>query len=203
MFELDHIAVVAGGLQEGVDAVEQALGVALAGGGEHPVTGTHNRLLGLGDVYLEVIAINPAAPKPEQPRWFDLDNLTGPPRLANWIVRCDDLDAAIVASPKGVGDAVDLKRGDLRWRMSKSADGRQPFGNAYPAMIQWHGTKAADVLPDSGCRLRLFEISHPQADDLNHALAGNITDNRVSIQQGSSISYRAEIETPHGLRVLE
>ena len=55
----DHIAVSARTLQEGVDWVEQALGVTMAGGGQHPLMATHNRLLGLGDLYLEVIAIDP------------------------------------------------------------------------------------------------------------------------------------------------
>jgi hypothetical protein len=58
---LDHLAISAGTLDEGVAAVEEALGVPLAGGGQHPHMATHNRLLGLGDLYLEVIAADPAA----------------------------------------------------------------------------------------------------------------------------------------------
>jgi hypothetical protein len=85
MLTFDHIAISANSLGDGVDMVEAALGVALAGGGEHPHMATHNRLLGLGDLYLEVIAANPAAPRPAWPRWFDLDNFDGPPRLTNWV----------------------------------------------------------------------------------------------------------------------
>lgn len=47
--------------------------------------GTHNLMLRLGDSsYLEIIAINPAAPAPGRPRWFALDRLAGDgsPRLA-------------------------------------------------------------------------------------------------------------------------
>jgi len=32
--------------------------------GAHPLMGTHNRLLALGDLYLEVIAVDPAAQPP-------------------------------------------------------------------------------------------------------------------------------------------
>ncbi|MEH6774342.1 MAG: VOC family protein, partial [Cereibacter changlensis] len=103
MIRLDHLAVAAETLDEGVAAVEAALGVTLAGGGQHGHMGTHNRLLGLGDLYLEVIAVEPAAPAPAWPRWFDLDHFPGPPRLANWVARCDDLDAEIAASPAGIG----------------------------------------------------------------------------------------------------
>ena len=59
MLEFDHIAISATCLAEGVAAVEAALGVALSGGGAHPHMATHNRLLGLGDLYLEVIASDP------------------------------------------------------------------------------------------------------------------------------------------------
>ena len=59
---------------------------------------THNRLLGLGDLYLEVIAADPSAPRPAWPRWFDLDRFTGAPRLTNWICACDDLEAAVAAA---------------------------------------------------------------------------------------------------------
>ena len=58
--------------------------------------------LGAGE-YMEVIAVNPAAPPPGRPRWFDLDRFTGAPRITNWILRCDDLDAALSLAPPGTG----------------------------------------------------------------------------------------------------
>ncbi len=204
MLELDHLAVAASTLADGVSAVEDALGVDLAGGGEHPKMGTHNRLLGLGDVYLEVIAINPDATGPDHPRWFDLDSFTGAPRLTNWICRTADLEAAIAAGPDGVGVPVGLSRADLRWRMAVPADGKLPFGNAYPALIQWEGSAhPAARLPDVGCRLLRLEIAHPEAIALKAAMAGRLTDTRVVISQGDALKYRAEIETSHGIRALE
>jgi hypothetical protein len=63
MLSFDHLAIGAETLDEGVEAVEAALGVPLAPGGGHPAMGTHNRLLSLGPgEYLEVIAIDPDAP---------------------------------------------------------------------------------------------------------------------------------------------
>ena len=70
--ELDHIAVAGACLEAAAAHVEEALGVALQSGGEHQRFGTHNRLLGLADgLYLEAIAIDPCAPDPDRPRWFD------------------------------------------------------------------------------------------------------------------------------------
>lgn len=199
----DHIAVSAASLAEGVAVVEAALGVSLAGGGAHPHMATHNRLLGLGDLYLEVIAADPDAPRPAWPRWFDLDRFAGPPRLTNWVARCDDIAAAVAASPNGVGRPVALQRGNYGWEMAVPSDGKLPYGGAFPALIQWHGAlHPVQALPDAGVRLVRFEIAHPQADDVNAALAGRMDDPRVVIVRGAAPAMQASFDTAHGLRVL-
>lgn len=203
MLRLDHLAVSALTLEEGVAAVEAALGLPLAGEGRHDHMATHNRLLGLGDVYLEVIAADPAAVRPAWPRWFDLDRFQGAPRLTNWIAACDDLEAAVAAAPDGVGVPVDLARGDFRWRMAVPADGCLPFDGAYPALIKWLGAHPAARLPDVGARLRRLEILHPAAEALRAALGQAMADPRVVLLHGPEKRLRAEIDTPHGLRVLE
>ena len=66
---LDHITVTAANLQEGAAWVTQVLGVRPQAGGEHPRMGTHNLLMRLSErSFLEIIAINPAAPAPDRPR---------------------------------------------------------------------------------------------------------------------------------------
>lgn len=76
--EIDHLVVGAATLEEGVAHVCALLGVredAFSPVGRHARYGTHNRCLGLeGGVYLEVIAVDPQAPPPPQPRWFGLDD---------------------------------------------------------------------------------------------------------------------------------
>jgi Glyoxalase-like domain len=202
MLALDHIAISATTLEAGADWVERALGVPLAAGGKHPHMGTHNRLLSLGDLYLEVIAIDPAAPKPAHPRWFDLDHFRGPPRLTNWICRTDDLDAALTRAPKGTGTATDLSRGDYRWRFAIPKTGKLPFDDCYPALIQWQGDlHPAKALRDHGIRLTGFQITHPKAPTLEAALK-DLTDPRVTVSLGPYHALRATFDTPHGPRVL-
>ncbi len=200
---LDHLAVSAGTLDEGVAYVEAAFGVALAPGGQHAHMATHNRLLGLGDIYLEVIAADPALPRPAWPRWFDLDNFAGPPRLTNWVAACDDLAAEVALGPEGLGIPVDLARGDLRWQMAIPPTGRLPFDGAFPALIHWHGSAhPAQRLPDAGVRLIRLEIAHPSAEGLRAALTGRLNDPRVVIATGPQKAMQATFSTPHGIRAL-
>jgi hypothetical protein len=200
---LDHLAVSAGTLAEGVAAVEDALGVTLTPGGAHPHMGTHNCLLGLGDIYLEVIAVDPAAPRPTWPRWFDLDRFSCPPRLTNWIVASDDLEADITRGPDGVGTPLTLERGDLRWRMAVPDSGRLPFDDAFPALIQWQGrAHPVQRLPEAGVRLTRLEVIHPEAAALTAALAGRVADPRVVVLAGPVRQLRAEFQTPAGPRCL-
>lgn len=201
--QLDHLAVSGETLEEAAAAVEAALGLPMLPGGQHDVFITHNRLLGLADgLYLEAIAADPTRPAPDRPRWFDLDSFAGPARLTNWICATDDLDALLAALPVDAGTPVALSRGDLRWRMAVPADGRLPFDNLFPPLIEWQaGLHPAKRLPDSGCRLRRMIVSHPEALALRDLLAPHLSDNRLIFEPGPA-ALRAEIETPHGLRLL-
>jgi len=203
-WQLDHLAVCAATLAEGVDYVENLLGVALAPGGQHPHMGTHNRLLSLGpDAYLEVIAIDPQAKSPGRPRWFDLDNFTGAPRLTNWILRTDDLMAALAGAPAGLGELMALQRGDLSWEMAVPKDGRLPFDGAYPGLISWHGdAHPAARLPDSGFRLRALRVQHPAANDLKDLLEPNIDLTQIDFATGAVKKLSASISGPNGDVVL-
>lgn len=205
MLRLDHLAVSAATLDDGVAHVGAALGVTLPGAvGKHAAMSTHNRLLGLGPAeYLEVIAIDPGAPAPGRPRWFRLDTFAGPPRLSHWILRCDDLAGMLarLRSPERLR-ATDLARGDFRWRMGVPDDGRLEFDDCFPALIQWQGgLMPPDRLADSGCRLTGLEIAHPDADRIAAVLAPVLADARVRFRAGAP-GLRATFATPAGERVL-
>lgn len=203
MLTLDHIAVAGETLEAARDHVETALGVALSPGGQHARYGTHNMLMGLADgLYLEAIAIDPLAPEPAHARWFDLDRFAGPPRIGNWICRCEDLDAAVAALP-GAGRPVSLSRGALRWRMAVPDSGQLPFDNRFPALMQWLTRPTpAEALAVSGCRLMELVIYHPRAEALKAEIAPHLTDARVVIEVGPP-RITAQIETPSGRRNLE
>ena len=179
--------------------VAACLGLPPGPGGRHAAMGTHNRLLALdGGAYLEAIAVDPEAPAPGRPRWFDLDRFEGQPRLSNWVVRVDDLDAALDAFPEA-GEPLALERGGLRWRMAVPADGVLPFDGCFPALIQWETDPPA--LPASGLTLDRLELHHPQADALRARLADLIDDPRIAVARGGP-ALVAGIGAPDGPRVL-
>lgn len=196
---LDHIAIAAETLEDGVAWTEDRLGVSLLPGGQHARFGTHNRLLGLADgLYLEVIAVDPDATS-DGPRWFDLDNFSGPPRLANWICEPNDFDAALAHGMR----SVPMQRGDLRWDMGAPIDGSLPMGGGFPTLLQWHTeTPPGRSLPSSGCELLEFCVRHPQADQIAAELAGRLVDDRVRFETADAVTLSATLRTPNGVVTL-
>ena len=202
---LDHLAVVARSLDEGLAHVENALGVAMPAGGEHREMGTHNHLLRLGEgLFLEVIAINPAAPAPARARWFDLDRLGhAVPHLATWIVRTDDLDAALAGAPPAAGPAIQVSRDALTWRIAVPEDGSLPYAGAYPTIIEWQpGPHPTSRMPDLGYGLLDLKVEHPDVEDIGAYLVDTFEDPRVAVEVGPRVRLTAGIATPHGVRTL-
>jgi len=200
MWRLDHLAVVCSDLADCTAWAEAALGVSFQTSGKHARYGTHNRLLGLGsDLYLEVIAPDPEGAS-MGPRWFGLDAVSGAPRLGNWIVACDDLGAALAASPQGAGEAVDLERGDLKWRIAVPKDGSLPMAGGWPTLIEWApGTRhPATRLADSGLRLKSLTIHHPDAATIAAMLAPRLEDRRIGFKTAAIPSLSATFLTPDG-----
>jgi hypothetical protein len=201
---LDHIAVVARSLEEGATYVEAVLGIGLSPGGKHDHMGTHNRLLSLGPhCYLEVISVDPDAPKPPHRRWFNLDSYNGAPRVMNWICSTNDLEEALQAAPPGSGTPTSLRRGDMTWRMGITDFGRLPFDDAMPALIEWGDSPHPNKrLPDHGLRLTRLDVFHPKADELLKAFPALYSMPEVSVREGPEKRLIATISTPEGNRVL-
>jgi hypothetical protein len=207
VLRFDHVVIAARTLGEGVDWVERRLGVTVGAGGKHDVMGTHNRLLSLGPGrFLEVIAIDPDAPPPLQPRWFELDTprmherLAQGPALVHWVVRADDIEAALDAVGGARPEVLALSRGAFRWKIGVPTDGHMGHDGVDPTIIQWFGQHPSDVLPDSGCRLQSLVLHHAEAASILHRLryAGLSTDDPVQpASEGAGLQVR--IHTPRGV----
>ena len=198
--EIDHIAVAAPALAEGVAWVRERLGVEPGPGGRHERMGTHNYLMRLGEkLYLEVIAIDPAAPDPGRPRWFDLDRgaSTG---LRTWAARTDDIAAC--AWP---GTPERMTRGALHWMIGVTADGRMPMDGVAPTLIQWPAgaVHPAQTMPDLGCSLVRLEGFHPEAEKIAAMLERIGFDGPFTVAKDNAPRLVAHIATPGGLRRLD
>ena len=211
MLVLDHLVIIAPNLAEGEAYVREALGVEMTSGGAHPKMGTHNRLLRLGeDLFLEVIAIDPAAPKPPHARWFALDDEAATQtrwnsglRLGAYVARTDDLDA-VLAKDSSLGQAQEISRGDRTWRFGVTAQGERPEGGALPYCIDWGArATAAFDMPDKGCRLASFTLFHPEPERIKTRFAALGFANPPRLVKAAQQALSAEIETPHGTRILK
>lgn len=209
--DLDHLAIVAPTLAEGVAHVEACLGLIMPEGGRHREMGTRNHLLRLGDrTFLEVIAVDPDAPEPGRRRWFNLDDVArvradwgSGRRLRGWVARTDDLDGALSRNPGLFGEAIRVTRGDLAWHFAVRPDGSWPEDGAAPCLMDWGGrVHPATTMRDLGARLRAFMVEHPEPDRIAALYTTIGVADRPIVHAGAELRYRAEIETPHGTRSL-
>jgi hypothetical protein len=221
---LDHLVVLAPSLASGVAWAEATLGVTPGPGGEHPLMGTHNRLLRLsngsdqsnaqpGAAYLEIIAIKPAATPTLQPperRWFDMDDpalrervAQHGPQLVHWVARVPDLTAALLAWRElGIdrGEARAASRptpgGLLQWQISLRPDGQRLFDGCLPTLIEWGPHHPTATMADSGLTLQSLTLQHPQATLLLAACQAIGLD-EVLITDGPA-RLSAQLSTPGG-----
>ena len=220
---IDHLVVAAASLAEGVQWCEKTLGITPGAGGEHPLMGTHNRLLSVASpifplAYLEIIAIHSGAPCARSTwarRWFDLDDpelqahLTkSGPRLVHFVASTARADAGVRALARlGLdrGEVLPASRptpqGLLSWKITVRQDGQRLFYGTLPTLIEWGPVHAAQTMPASGVVLQTLSARHPRADALRAGIdAIGLAD--VEVTAGSP-NLIATLQTPLGLITLE
>ncbi|MGE4242293.1 VOC family protein [Ramlibacter sp.] len=218
---IDHLVVVAASLGEGAAWCEATLGVTPGPGGEHPLMGTHNRLLRIATVdhpraYLEIIAIDPAAaPQGGRRRWFDMDDEAmrstirrEGPRLVHFVASVADVAAATKELK-----ALDIERGEvvpasrmtarglLEWKITVRGDGHRTFDGCLPTLIEWGARHPAPALPECGVTLHSLAVTHPQAPKLAAAYEA-IGLHAATVAPGAA-NLCATLFTPRGRVQLE
>jgi len=203
---IDHITITAPTLEAGAELVNQVLGVKPQKGGEHPRMGTHNLLLRLGNsVYLEVIALDPAAESPKKPRWFALDEMKSdtPAKLKTWVVRTEDIRSTLKSCSEPPGEIEPMSRGETNWLITIPKDGSLPVKEGAPALIQWQvKSHPATQLKDYGLSLSKLQIFHPEPERLSNFLGSINLEGTVEVLNGDKTMLVAHIDTPQGVREL-
>jgi len=117
--ELDHVLIAVADLEAGADEVEVRTGLASVDGGRHQGFGTANRIVPLGDTYLELVAVVDEAEAAESGfgSWVAGGEL---PSLLGWCVRTDDIDAVAGRLGLTIADGSRARPDGtiLRWRMA-------------------------------------------------------------------------------------
>lgn len=205
--EIDHFAIGVPDLDEAIEEYAPYFGNAIKRGGRHPDFGTHNALVGIGEnIYLEFIAPDKDAPEPKQPRPVNLDNLVSP-GLATWIVRSDNLDAAVrkaIDAGYDPGIIVPASRttpdGEtLTWRLTVGAPLRD--GGPIPFLIDWQDTPHPSTTAPSESRLHSFKILSPRHESLNEVFAALGIDQRAEPHEIEQMQLT--LQTPKGLLNFE
>ncbi|MFN9726134.1 VOC family protein [Acidovorax sp.] len=221
---VDHLVVYAADLASGQAWCERTLGVTPTAGGEHPLMGTHNRILNISSpahprAYLEVIAINYGAPKSiaaGAKRWFDMDNArlqqqvaAHGPQLIHWVATVPDAAACCAAlSALGMdrGSIITASRpteaGLLQWQITVRSDGQRLMDGCLPTLIEWGAVHPCDSLQASGVQLEQLTLQHPQAAALHAACHAIGVAHCVAIAPGDEPHLQAQLSTPRGTVTL-
>ncbi|MEM8872437.1 MAG: VOC family protein [Pseudomonadota bacterium] len=204
MPRLDHIVFAARSLAEGTDWLTGQLGCPPAGGGSHPLMGTHNSLWRMGSAYIEMICIDPQATPPARNRWYSLDDpatqsrLVQGPLLLHWVVEVADLTAARAAGLTDPGPPLRVTRDDLYWDLTVPEDGGLQWSGAYPTLIAWpEGVDPpAARMPDQGITLNRLTVHGPEVlgEELNALGARDL----VRFNNASQPGLQLEITTGDG-----
>jgi len=136
--ELDHVLIAVSDLGAAGAEFESRYGLASVEGGRHPGWGTGNRIVPLGDAYLELVAVVAPAEAAGSSfgRWVERVAGSGP-RPMGWAVRTSDLDG--VADRLGLEPAAGSRVGrdgtPISWRTAgvEQAEAEPCF----PFFIEW------------------------------------------------------------------
>jgi Glyoxalase-like domain len=173
---IDHLVYAGPELDSAVARITALTGVRAAAGGQHPGLGTRNALLCIAErTYLEIIAPDPAQPKPLGPLPFGLADLSAP-ALRSWAVAPADLDEAVRASRAAGFDYGPIVTGrrrtadghELTWRASSYP--HSSAVTAEPFLIDWGGGPHPASAAPAGLTLEELRLSSPDPRRLHEQL---------------------------------
>jgi Glyoxalase-like domain len=150
---IDHLVIAVADPDAAASALESAIGLGPGGGGRHERLGTFNRLVWLGDSYLELIGVFDADLAAAS--WVGVPTLralAGSGGLATWAISTDDIEGDVAAlrergsdlAPPIPGERVRPDGQVVRWRLSAPAR----LDRDLPPFLIEHDTTAAEWTPE-------------------------------------------------------
>ncbi len=165
---IDHLVVAVPDPDAAVDALAAELGLTAGGGGRHDRLGTFNRLIWLGDSYLELIGV--FDPELARASWVGrptLRALEDGGGLATWALASDAIEADVDRLRAAGSDVSAAETGErirpdgrvVRWRLAAPP----ALGPDLPPFVIEHDVASAEWTPEeraarSADRARLTAI---------------------------------------------
>jgi hypothetical protein len=202
---IDHLIYTAPSLTQGMDMMEALLGVRPAVGGQHPHWGTHNALLSLGNVYLEVLAPDSSLIIPKRGVWMTKYFEQGP-QLSTWVLNTSnilELHHRAISSGISLGNIENGQREKpdgslLQWQLTDPY--ALPHEGALPFLIDWgENQHPAESAPAAG-QLVSLHIAHPAAKTISKKLKTLEID--LEVEPAKQFHLSAVIKTINGLITL-
>jgi len=206
---IDHLVIAVRDPDAAATELENRLGLAAGGGGRHDRLGTFNRLVWLGDTYLELIGVFDPVLAAES--WVGAPTLRALERgggLATWAIATDDIDADVetlrtrgsdLALPVP-GERVRPDGEVVRWRLSAPSrldPDDPPFLIEHDTTAaEWSGADRAERARGSA-RLMVLEIA---VDDVNPASRAFIR--TTGLRFRPSLSGRGARDTDVGGQIV-
>lgn len=135
---IDHIIIGVNDLYEASRIFQDKLGLAVSGGGIHPSGGTENRIIVIGDTYIELIAMR----TPAEAQQSMLERLAKGNGYLNFVLSSDDIEADTAAMRERGVSVLGPKAGRLnaangQFRAWSRSDVERPdLTQHYPFVIQ-------------------------------------------------------------------
>ena len=149
---IDHLVIAVADPDEAASTLESSLGLTPGGGGRHDALGTFNRLVWLGDTYLELIGVFDETLAAAS--WVGVPAtraLAAGGGLATWAVASDDLRDDVEALRAQGSDLSGLIAGErlrpdgrvVRWRLAAAPE----LDRELPPFLIEHDASSAEWTP--------------------------------------------------------
>jgi hypothetical protein len=175
---IDHVVLAVEDPQTTAGQLEEKLGLRAGGGGRHDALGTFNRLVWLGDSYLELIGVFDE--QLAAGTWLGAPVVAALERgggLTTWAVAVDDLDAALRWLPPDAGfnGPIDGERRREDGRVARWRLAHPPTLSATSPFLIEHDASGAEWTPDE--RAARAAEQHPVGGRVRLASIEVATDN--------------------------
>jgi catechol 2,3-dioxygenase-like lactoylglutathione lyase family enzyme len=199
---VDHLVLATPDLAKGIDFVRDNLGVEAVPGGHHPVYGTRNALVSLGDAcYLEIIGPDNTVLDTEEVKVFGIHELARP-ALVTWSASGRDLEEFVECARREMIDLGAVTLGsrrqpdgrELTWAFTDPLAARS--GGILPFFIDWGDTPHPGSSLDRECELLELSLYHPHAKETQRRLA--VLGLALEVMPAEEPRVAAKIRTPKG-----